>query len=70
MNVCGLSRLHCQRCQQETLHKNGATCVHCGTRFEVVVPENRVSAHVQQMRAVNERRARARRRAKARLSIA
>lgn len=40
MNVCGLSRLHCRRCQQETLHKNGATCVHCGTRFEVSVPPN------------------------------
>lgn len=69
----GLSRLWCRRCGEETLHRAGGICAHCNTRYEPAFPENRAtSIHVQQMRAANEKRARAQRRAraKARLSIA
>lgn len=33
----GLSRMHCTRCGEETLHKT-ARCIHCGNTFEVAIP--------------------------------
>lgn len=61
----GLSRLWCRQCGAETLHKAGGICAHCDTRYESAFPQNKAtSVHIQQMRAANEKRARAQRRAR------
>lgn len=39
----GLSRAHCRRCNEETMHKRMA-CIHCGTVYEVVIPPSLTGA--------------------------
>jgi hypothetical protein len=66
MNVCGLSRLFCQRCREEMLHEKGPTCSRCGAVYVVQIPQNKAPPWVQALQGANERRARAHRK---RLSI-
>jgi hypothetical protein len=42
----GLSRLHCRRCNEETLHRM-AKCIHCGTVYEVVIPPSLKGAELR-----------------------
>jgi rRNA maturation protein Nop10 len=65
----GLSRNHCRRCGEETLHRY-AKCVHCGTVYEVVIPQN--LSPVQLRAKINQQNfkvSQARKRAHRRLSI-
>lgn len=67
----GLSRLYCRRCSEETLHRTGGVCVHCGTRYEVAIPQNKAPVWMHQAHEANRRRIRAAKREKAqRLAIA
>lgn len=47
----GLCRLHCRRCEEETLHRM-AKCVHCGTVYEVAIPRNLYGAELREKMSV------------------
>lgn len=66
----GLSRAHCRRCKEETMHKHMA-CIHCGTVYEVVIPPSLKG--VQLRNQIDQRRydmAQAKKRRHRRLSVA
>jgi hypothetical protein len=66
----GLSRLHCRRCNEETLHRM-AKCIHCGTQYEVVIPPSlKGTALLNHIDQRNFDMAQAKKRKHRRLSIA